>query len=124
MEKSVNAVKAWADIVNTNGGLAAVRLLSTALRLICDEPGLQRRLREHRELIPRFIEETLRLESPIKGAFRLAGPASTPAREHRWRGPRDASSSSACSIGRTRSGFPSPRTARTAPGATSTCRPT
>jgi cytochrome P450 len=54
------------------GKETTVRLLSTALRLICDEPGLQRRLREHRELIPRFIEETLRLESPIKGAFRLA----------------------------------------------------
>ena len=54
------------------GKETTVRLLSTALRLICDEPGLQQRLREHRELIPRFIEETLRLESPIKGAFRLA----------------------------------------------------
>ena len=54
------------------GQETTVRLLSTALRLIGDEPGLQQRLREHRELIPRFIEETLRLESPIKGAFRLA----------------------------------------------------
>jgi len=54
------------------GQETTVRLLSTALRLICDEPGLQARLREHRELIPRFIEETLRIESPIKGAFRLA----------------------------------------------------
>ena len=156
------------------GQETTVRLLSTALRLIGDEPGLQRRLREHRELIPKFIEETLRLEGPIKGAFRLAlktttvggveipagsnvmllhgatgrdprqfecpdelridrpnarqhisfGPASTPAREHRWRGPRDGSSSSACSTGRTRSGSPSPRTARPAPGAMSTCRPT
>jgi cytochrome P450 len=54
------------------GQETTVRLLSTALRLICDQPGLQQRLRENRELIPRFIEETLRLESPIKGAFRLA----------------------------------------------------
>jgi cytochrome P450 len=54
------------------GQETTVRLLSTALRLICDEPGLQQRLREHRELIPRFIEETLRIESPIKGTFRLA----------------------------------------------------
>ncbi|MGH3295838.1 MAG: cytochrome P450 [Trebonia sp.] len=54
------------------GQETTVRLLSTALRLICDDPGLQQRLREHRELIPRFIEETLRIESPIKGAFRLA----------------------------------------------------
>jgi cytochrome P450 len=54
------------------GQETTVRLLSTALRLICDEPGLQRRLRENRALIPRFIEETLRIESPIKGAFRVA----------------------------------------------------
>ena len=54
------------------GQETTVRLLSTALRLICDQPGLQQQLRENRKLIPRFIEETLRLESPIKGAFRLA----------------------------------------------------
>jgi cytochrome P450 len=54
------------------GQETTVRLLGTALRLICDEPGLQQRLRDNRELIPRFIEETLRLESPIKGSFRLA----------------------------------------------------
>ena len=54
------------------GQETTVRLLSTALRLICDEPGLQQRLRDNRALIPRFIEETLRIESPIKGAFRLA----------------------------------------------------
>ena len=59
------------------GQETTVRLLSTALRLICDEPGLQQRLRENRELIPRFIEETLRLESPIKGAFRLALKSTT-----------------------------------------------
>ncbi len=54
------------------GQETTVRLLSTALRLICDQPGLQQQLRGNRKLIPRFIEETLRLESPIKGAFRLA----------------------------------------------------
>jgi cytochrome P450 len=54
------------------GQETTVRLLGTALQLICDRPELQQRLREDRRLIPRFIEETLRLESPIKGAFRLA----------------------------------------------------
>jgi cytochrome P450 len=54
------------------GKETTVRLLSTALQFICDQPGLQQRLRENRELIPRFIEEVLRIESPIKGAFRLA----------------------------------------------------
>ena len=59
------------------GQETTVRLLSTALRLVCDEPGLQQRLRETRALIPRFIEETLRIESPIKGTFRLARKTTT-----------------------------------------------
>jgi cytochrome P450 len=33
---------------------------------------VQERLRQRRELIPNFIEEMLRLESPIKGHFRMA----------------------------------------------------
>jgi cytochrome P450 family 150 subfamily A5 len=37
-----------------------------------DRPELQQLLRERRELIPDFVEETLRLEAPVKGDFRLA----------------------------------------------------
>jgi cytochrome P450 family 150 subfamily A5 len=33
---------------------------------------LQQQLREHRERIPNFVEECLRIESPVKGDFRLA----------------------------------------------------
>ena len=36
------------------------------------DPELQQRLRDHRELIPNFVEECLRIESPVKGDFRLA----------------------------------------------------
>jgi cytochrome P450 len=71
MPEPVDVARIAANLFSA-GQETTVRLLSTALRLICDEPGLQQRLREHRELIPRFIEETLRIESPIKGAFRLA----------------------------------------------------
>jgi cytochrome P450 len=71
MPEPVDVARIAANLFSA-GQETTVRLLSTALRLICDEPGLQQRLREHRGLIPRFIEETLRLESPIKGAFRLA----------------------------------------------------
>lgn len=54
------------------GQETTVRLLGTALQWIADDPDLQRQLRQSRELIPRFLEEILRMEGPIKGAFRLA----------------------------------------------------
>jgi cytochrome P450 family 150 subfamily A5 len=49
-----------------------VRLIATALRRIADEPETQAQLRAHPDLVPRFIEETLRTEGPIKGEYRLA----------------------------------------------------
>jgi cytochrome P450 len=54
------------------GQETTVRLLGTALRRIAEEPDTQATLRANRDLIPRFIEETLRTEGPIKGEFRLA----------------------------------------------------
>jgi cytochrome P450 family 150 subfamily A5 len=53
------------------GQETTVRLLGAALRRIADEPETQARLRASRDLIPRFVEETLRTEGPIKGEFRL-----------------------------------------------------
>src|SRR3546814_21134847 len=40
--------------------------------MIGEDAELQRQLRADRTLIPGFIEETLRYESPIKGDFRLS----------------------------------------------------
>jgi len=54
------------------GQETTVRLLGTALQLIGDRPDLQQLLRERRDLIPNFVEETLRMEAPVKGDFRLA----------------------------------------------------
>jgi cytochrome P450 len=54
------------------GQETTVRLLSTALKVIGDKPEVQRRLREDRSLLPNFIEECLRIESPVKGDFRLS----------------------------------------------------
>ncbi len=56
----------------TAGQETTVRLLSTALKLLAEDPELQQRLRTERDLIPNFIEECLRFESPVKGDFRLA----------------------------------------------------
>jgi cytochrome P450 len=54
------------------GQETTVRLLGTALQLIGDRPDLQQLLRDRRDLIPNFVEETLRMEAPVKGDFRLA----------------------------------------------------
>ncbi len=54
------------------GQETTVRLLSTAVLMIAEDPGLQARLRANLDLIPRFVEEALRYESPVRGDFRLA----------------------------------------------------
>ena len=54
------------------GQETTVRLLSTALKVLGDRPDIQRRLRDDRSLLPNFIEECLRIESPVKGDFRLS----------------------------------------------------
>jgi cytochrome P450 len=62
-----------------------VDLLSSAMMTLAQRPDLQARLRADRALIPAFIEEMLRLESPVKTNFRLArktttlGPREVPA---------------------------------------------
>lgn len=54
------------------GQETVVKLLSSALQVLGDRPDLQERLRADRSLIPAFIEEALRYESPTKVDFRLA----------------------------------------------------
>jgi cytochrome P450 len=66
------------DVVRVAANLFAagqettVRLLGSAMQRIAEDQELQRSLRDNRELIPNFVEETLRFESPVKGDFRLA----------------------------------------------------
>jgi len=54
------------------GGETTARLLGSAMQLIGERPELQELLRADPDCIPGFIEETLRLESPIQGEFRLS----------------------------------------------------
>ena len=71
------------DVVRVAANLFAagqettVRLLGSALQLIAEDQELQQLLRRERQRIPNFVEETLRMESPIKGDFRLSRVAST-----------------------------------------------
>src|SRR5205085_8693658 len=54
------------------GQETTVRLLSFALRLLAEDQELQKSLRDDRALIPNFVEETLRYESPLRAQFRMA----------------------------------------------------
>jgi cytochrome P450 len=68
----VTAVVRSATFLFAAGQETTAKLLATALRYLCEHPELQDELREHGERIPDFIEEVLRLESPVKADFRLA----------------------------------------------------
>jgi cytochrome P450 len=54
------------------GQETTARLLATAMLILAERPALADELRADRAAVPNFVEECLRLESPIKGAFRLA----------------------------------------------------
>jgi cytochrome P450 len=54
------------------GQETTAKLLGVALQVFGERPDIQQRLREDRSLIPVFIEECLRIESPVKSLFRLA----------------------------------------------------
>jgi cytochrome P450 len=66
------------DVVRVAANLFAagqettVRLLGAALQIIAERPDLQEWLREDPSRIRNFVEEALRMESPVKGDFRLS----------------------------------------------------
>ncbi|MGV0837774.1 cytochrome P450 [Mycolicibacterium thermoresistibile] len=70
MPEVIDAVRVAANLFAA-GQETTVRLLSAAVQIIAENPDLQAKLRADRELIPNFIEETLRYESPVRGDFRL-----------------------------------------------------
>ena len=59
------------------GQETTTKLLTFAIQILGENPDLQTQLRGDRSLIPNFLEETLRLESPIKSHFRLAAKSTT-----------------------------------------------
>jgi cytochrome P450 len=71
------------DVMNLSTFLFAAgtetttKLVSSAVRFIADNPGFEAMLRADRSKIPAFLEETLRLESPVKSHFRMARTSTT-----------------------------------------------
>ena len=52
------------------GGESTAGLIGNAARILAERPDLQDRLRADPALVPRYLEEVLRLESPFRGHFR------------------------------------------------------
>jgi cytochrome P450 len=67
----IDVVRVAANLFSA-GQETTVRLLGSAFQLIGERPDLQRALRDDPGRIPDFVEECLRIESPVKGDFRLS----------------------------------------------------
>ena len=71
------------DVMNLSTFLFAAgtetttKLVSSAMRVIGENPEFEKSLREDRSRIPAFLEETLRMESPVKSHFRMARTTTT-----------------------------------------------
>ena len=76
MPEVIDVVRVAANLFSA-GQETTVRLLGTALQTIGERSDIQERLRADHALIPGFVEECLRFESPVKGDFRLSRTAVT-----------------------------------------------
>ena len=71
------------DVMNLSTFLFAAgtetttKLVSAAMKVIAENTEYERYLREDRGRIPAFLEETLRMESPVKAHFRMARTSTT-----------------------------------------------
>jgi cytochrome P450 len=72
----INVVRT-ATFLFAAGQETTARLLAAALKHLAEHPELQDEMRANRDLIPNFLEEVLRLESPVKADFRLARQPAT-----------------------------------------------
>ena len=73
----VIAVVRIATFLFAAGQETTARMLASALMYLAEYPEMQDELRDHPDRISNFIEEALRMESPVKADFRLARRATT-----------------------------------------------
>ncbi|KUI32474.1 cytochrome [Mycobacterium sp. IS-1742] len=73
----VDEVVKLATFLFAAGTDTTTKLVGTAMRMLGERPDIQQSLRENRAQIPAFLEECLRMESPVKSHFRLASTSTT-----------------------------------------------
>ncbi len=76
LPEAIEVARVAANVFSA-GQETTVRLLGTALQTIGEDRDIQDRLRAEPALVPGFVEECLRFESPVKGDFRLSRTAAT-----------------------------------------------
>jgi cytochrome P450 len=59
-------------ILLSAGGETTTSLLGNAVRILAEDPELQEHIRKNLDLVPTFVEEVLRLESPFRYMMRFA----------------------------------------------------
>ncbi|HVV76706.1 MAG TPA: cytochrome P450 [Mycobacteriales bacterium] len=67
----IDVVRVAANLFSA-GQETTVRMLAAAICFLAEQPELQDQLRADLAAIPNFVDEVLRIESPIKGDFRVA----------------------------------------------------
>jgi cytochrome P450 len=85
IDAGVLAVQEGTVILHTllsAGGESTTSLLGSAVRILAEQPELQERLRRWPALIPAFVEEALRLESPFRYLMRSVAFDTSLAGEH------------------------------------------
>ncbi len=73
----VTSVVRTATFLFAAGQETTARLLAIALKYLAERPDLQDELRDDNQRIPAVIEESLRIESPVKADFRLTRKATS-----------------------------------------------
>ena len=73
----VDEVVKLATFLFAAGTDTTTKLVSTAMRVLGERADIQKVLRDDRSQIPAFLEECLRMESPVKSHFRLASKSTT-----------------------------------------------
>lgn len=73
----VTSVVRTATFLFAAGQETTARLLAAGLKYLAEHPELQDELRADKERIPDFVEEVLRVESPVKTDFRLTRRTTT-----------------------------------------------
>jgi cytochrome P450 len=73
----VSDVAKSATFLFAAGQETTTKLLTSGMRFLAENPELQQTLRSDPHPLPIFVEETLRMESPVKSDFRLVRKTTT-----------------------------------------------
>ena len=67
---SLQEMAALCEQIMAGGNDSSANAISNSMIRLIEQPELQTELRERPELIPKFVEEVLRLDAPVQGLFR------------------------------------------------------